>query len=99
MRCHPAVSKDKKYGFISKESWSIRPESFVLLSLSIQIKGASKFLAAKPGIAVKASLASPSIAAPSEIAVIQTRGICAKASAIAKPWLCGRAEPKGPLLK
>ncbi len=64
----------------------MRPESLVLLSLIIQIKGASLFLCANPGIEVKASLASPSIAPPSERLNTVTRFLLsAKASAAAKP--------------
>ena len=74
-----------KEGAISKESAGMRPDNLVWLSESTMTKGFTLPLAARPGIAEKASLASPSMEAPSERTNTVTRSLPAVLSAMASP--------------
>ena len=99
MTLHPSVLIAENVGAMLKASAVMRPESLVSLSDTTMTNGLSLPLAANPGIAANASLASPSIEAPSETVQIVTRSFFRSRSAIARPCACGRAEPSGPLLK
>ena len=82
---HPRVSRESNVGSIEKESASILPPSFVLLSEITRTNGFILFFFAKPGIAAKDSFASPSMAPPSERVQIVTRLFPTILSAMARP--------------
>ena len=72
-------------GCMEKESAVMRPDSLVSLSEMIMTKGLTRPLTAKPGIAANASLASPSMEAPSDMSSTVTRLFPASLSPMAKP--------------
>src|SRR3954464_7241981 len=69
----PSAPNAEKDRCMLKESFVIRPESLVSLSERTRTNGLTRSFAANPGIAANASLASPSIEAPSETVQIVTR--------------------------
>ena len=76
---------DAKVGSMVKLSLEILPESFVSLSDTTKTNGLISLRLANPGIAAKASFASPSMQAPSEITQKVTRSRLANLSPSAKP--------------
>ena len=100
MTFQPSALMAEKVGVMLKASCVMRPESLVSLSEMTSRNGLSRSLAARPGMAAKASLASPSMDAPSETVQMVTRSflqhLVGQGQALR---LAGRAEPSGPLLK